>query len=172
MCPLVVNYLQPLKKALNGSNSIKFVGRINENDQSGFSNHLQLLNHVQEELLPICDSTYKYHFQIQFQTQSDESASANVIRRILQMHPVDRCSNVEISLCQLKEQSNKLPIKAVSKFFDRKCIKFDGDSIYLRITYIWQKIRNVRAICDHFKKVIKYFLFPSKNFWVHIIRRR
>ena len=121
MCRLVVNYLQPLKKALNDTHLITFIAGINENDPSKFSNHLQLLNHVQEELLPICDSSYGYKFEIRF--NSDKIAGANVIRQILQMPPIDRCSNVEISLHGLAYfyyehvlGRNKLPIEAISSF--------------------------------------------------------
>ena len=160
MCPLVVNYLQPLKKALNGSKLITFIGGIGGKDPSMFRNHLQLLNHIQDELLPMCDSSHGYKFKIQF--NSDTNAAANVIRIILQMHPIDRCSNVEIGLYGNFEQRNqlpRLPIKAISNFLHRKCDKFREDSnkiIYLRINLT--RIQNVQATCDHFKKVIKYFL--------------
>ena len=53
MCQLVAIYLQALKMALNESSLIYFIGKINENDPREFSTHLQLLSHIQEELLPI-----------------------------------------------------------------------------------------------------------------------
>ena len=163
-CNSVVNYLQPLKKSLNGSNLITFEARINENIQSGFSNHLQLLNHIQEELMPIFDSSHGYKFKVHF--DSDANAGVNVIRQLLQMHPIDRCSNVEITLYGLEEQPNQLPLEAISNFLhrNRKCgrIRQDSNEIYLRIKMA--EIQNVHATCDHFKKVIKYFSF-NLNFW-------
>ena len=35
-CQLAVNYLQPIKKALNGLNLITFIGKIDENYPTGF----------------------------------------------------------------------------------------------------------------------------------------
>ena len=134
---------------------ITFIGEINENDPNVFSNHLQFLNHIQEELLPICDSSFGYKFVIHF--NSDKLAGANVIRQLLQTHPIDRCSNVEISLYGNFEQPNELPIEAISNFLHRKCdrIRDDSNEIYLRINF--PKIQNVQATCEHFKKVIKDF---------------
>ena len=74
-CQLIVNYLQLLKKALNGSKLITFIVGINDKCPSMFSNHLKLLNHIQEELMPICDSSHGYKFTIHF--NSDKNTGAN-----------------------------------------------------------------------------------------------
>ena len=162
MCRLVVNCLQPLRKATNHSNLITLIGKIDKNDPTGFNNHLQLLNHVQEELLSICDSSRGYKFEIYF--FSKENAGSNVICRILQMHPIEKCSNVEISLYGIYGQPYLLPIEAISNFLHRKCnrIRKNSNEIYLRINLA--KIQNVQAICDHFRKVIKLRFFSSNLF--------
>ena len=159
-CNSVVNYLHPIKKALNYAKlMITFIGEIDENDPNVFSNHLQFLNHIQEELLPICDSSFGYKFVIHF--NSDKIAGANVIRQLLQMHPIDRCSNVEITLYGLEKQPNQLPLEAISNFLHRtrKCgrIRQDSNEIFLRINLA--NIQNAYATCEHFKKVIKIFSF-------------
>ena len=110
-CQLIVNYLQLLKKALNGSKLITFIVGINDKCPSMFSNHLKLLNHIQEELMPICDPSHGYKFTIHF--NSDKNIGANVIHQILQITPIQHCSNVEISFNGLS--SNQ--INCLSKQF-------------------------------------------------------
>ena len=58
----VVNYLQQLK--LNDSNLIHIIGAIDKNNLIDFSDNSQLLDHLRNELLPICGSSRRYKFEI------------------------------------------------------------------------------------------------------------
>lgn len=72
-CQLLLKYLQPVKEALNDSNLIHFVGDIDDNNPRRFRDHSQLLYHLQKYLLPICDSSRNYIFQIDFNSEMEAS---------------------------------------------------------------------------------------------------
>ena len=156
MCQRVVNYLQPLKKALSALNLINFTGAINEYDPFQFSTHLHLINHIQHELMPIFDLSIGYKFRIHF--LSNRFDGATVIASILQTSPIQQCLNVEIALCEIAHPI-ELPLEAISNFLHRKCTGINKNSVdrNLRINLQKFEIQNVRATCDHFKKVIRIF---------------
>ena len=150
ICQLVVIYLRPLKMALTGSNLMNFIGKINENDPREFSTHLQLLSHIQEELLPIFNSSLRFKFSIRF--TSNMNAGTNVISSILRMPPIQHSSNVEIGLYG-STQPIQLPIETISSFLHQKCDKIHKNSKSRDLRIYLPEIQNVRATCDHFKKV-------------------
>ena len=45
-----------IKYVLSDANNLIFRAGIDQNDQSNFNNHSQLLEHISNELIPICDS--------------------------------------------------------------------------------------------------------------------
>ena len=151
MCHLIVIYFQPLKMAPNKSHLTNFIGKIDENDPCEFNTHLQLLSHVQEEFLPIFNSSLGYRFTIYF--SSDRNSGTNVISSILQMPPIQHSSNVEIILFGLA-QPIQLPVESISNFLHQKYdgIHENSKDRYLRINL--PEIQNVHATCEHFKKVI------------------
>lgn len=153
------NYLQLLKKALNDANSIKFFCKIDQNDGHAFRNHSQLLNHVQNDLLAICDSSRGYAFVIDL--HSDTNAGANVMDQILEMHPIGRCSNLEIKIIEFygrSEHQIQLPIELISNWLHRKLdgINEKSKERFLRISS--ENIQNIREMCNHLKTVS----FPIK----------
>ena len=109
-CEKVKEYLQPVKNALKDSKSIRFVGDIDQDDKSSFSDHSVLLGYLSEQLLQICDSSRRYEFQINF--YSDKNSCTNVISSLLQMPPISRCSNFDIMLF-FTEEAQKLPVEAL-----------------------------------------------------------
>ena len=64
-CHLFVKHLKPLKTAFSDSTIIHFYADIGYR-QSNFGDPLQLLNHLRNKLLPICDSVRHYEFAIRF----------------------------------------------------------------------------------------------------------
>ena len=77
-CQSVVNYLKQLK--LNDSSLIHFIVAIKKNKRTHFSNHSQFLDHLRNELLPICGSSRAYKFDF---FSRDETARADLIEKIL-----------------------------------------------------------------------------------------
>ena len=151
-CHLFAQYLKPLKKALNDSNLIHFDAIIYKNDMRHFSGHSQLLCHLREDLLPICDSSRAYKFEIRF--FSDKSAGYDVIDQILQMHPINRgsCSKVEIILYGLAGQRTHLPLKTISNWLHRNLNGTVSKERFLRINSYY--IPYTQELCDYLKKVL------------------
>lgn len=162
-CRLVVNYLQPLKKALNGSNLIHFIGFIEKNNPYAFSNHSQLINHLQKELLPVCGSSRGYKFDISSYFHSDEKAREArertlIIASILEMDPIGRCSTIEIDLEGLNQPlQSQLPVGAITNWLHRRCaeIREKSEERFLRI-YSDNYIQNGREMCDYLKQVLNF----------------
>lgn len=146
---------------------INFTGIINENDRSCFNDHLQLLDHIRMELLPICASSLGYKFRIRF--DSDKNSATNVADKILQMHPIQRCSNVEISLYGLIGQLST-EFESILNWLNPKHggINEKSKERLLRI-YSYCTFPSALELCDHLKKVIKilifYFLFKYINIY-------
>ena len=150
-CELFVNYLLWLKMALNDSKLIHLICTVNPNGPNNFKNHFQLLEHVQNELLPICESSRGFKFEIEFYS----SADTNLIESLLQMPPIYCCSNVEIELYEFSKWPIQLPVESISGWLHPK---FDGNNgkskeRFLRIcSYNFQNAWEMR---DHLILVIK-----------------
>ena len=152
MCQSVVNYLQPLKSALKDSNIIYFSGVINQGQVFNyFTDHSKLLNHLQEVLMPICNSSRGYNFKILFYT--NKNTGSKVAATILQMPAIARCSTLKISLILLRDPI-QLPVEAISNWLHRR---YDGTNenrreLFLRIEVY--NIENIGDLYEHLKKVI------------------
>ena len=82
-CQLFGDLLPEIKGALNDSNEIFFGAGINQKDQSEFNDHSTLIGYLRDEFLPICDSSRRYEFFINF--DSDQDSGSKVISSILKM---------------------------------------------------------------------------------------
>ena len=89
---LLQNQFQLFKMAFSDLEKITLIARINQNDQTQFHDHSQLLDHFREQVLPICDSSPLYSFHIDF--KSDNDAGGNFIVQILQLPSINRCQKV------------------------------------------------------------------------------
>ena len=152
-CQSVVNYLQHLK--LNNSSLIHFVCIINENNRTHFNDHIQLLGHLQNELLPICGSSCSFKFEIDF--YSDEDSHTDLIAQILQLPQIDTCSNVDIKLrFAMHPILMQLPIEPISNWLHQNCdgTQEKSKERFLRIcpsNSFW-----AQKLCDHLKEVKIY----------------
>ena len=160
-CQSVVNYLQPLK--LNDT-LIHFIGFIHQTNRNNFISHSQLLDHLRNELLPICGSSRGYKFEI---FTLDEVSCKDLIAQILQMPPIVCCSNVEISIHGRINYPIQLPIEPISNWLHRNCEGREEmpKERFLRI--ISSKQVCVQELCDHLKKVT--ILLTLNNFWLKIL---
>ena len=165
ICQTCVNYLRPIKAVLNGS-LLSFCGIIHQDRPDQFDNHSKLLEHLSDELLPICALARGYKFEIYL--CSDDSAGTNVIDQILQMPQVDRSSNVKFELYYSSPSTLKsiqLPVKAISNWLHRTYdgIKIIGKTQTKRCLEIETfKITNATKMFDHIKKVL-FFLHIVTN---------
>ena len=157
MCQSVVNYLQPLKSALNDSNMINFTGLIcqDQDNQGCFTDHSKLLNHLQEGLMPICNSSRGYNFDIWFCT--NKNTGSKVAAAILQMPAIGRCSTLKIILRPIQDPI-QLPVEAISNWLHRR---YDGTNenrkqLFLQIGAY--NIGNIGDLYEHLKKVIIIYI--------------
>ena len=152
-CQIVVKYLQQLK--LNDSIVIHFIFAIKNNSRSDFGDHSQLLDHLRNELLPICGSSCGYKFEIYL--VSDEVSHTNIIAQILQMPRIDCCSNAEINLPVFAILPVQLlPIEPILIWLNQNCDGIDEKpkERFLRIySNSNLHIPSVQELCDHLKKV-------------------
>ena len=167
-CLLFENLLQQsLKPALDGS-VLAFGGDIDENDTSCFHNHLELLNYLRDRLLPICNKSREYKFDILF--DSDKSAAEHVIASILETPQLNHCSNAQFWIyygSQSDEPQLRLPIKEISIWLHRKCDREGKKSLHICAGGM-KKIKNIEAIINHLKEVL--FLLNILN--ACIIRKK
>ena len=164
-CLLFENLLQQsLKPALDGS-VLAFGGDIDENDTSCFHNHLELLNYLRDRILPICNKSCEYKFEISF--DSDKSAAEHVIASILETPQLNHCSSAQFRIYYgSNEPQLRLPIKEISIWLHRKCDREGKKSLH--IYSHGMKIENIEAIINHLKKVL--FLLNILN--ACIIRKK
>ena len=162
ICQTCVNHLRPIKEVLNGS-LLSFCGTIHQDRPDLLA---KLLEHLRDELLPICALARGYKFEIYL--CSDENAGTNVIDQILQMPQVDRSSNVKFELYYSSPSTLKsiqLPVKAISNWLHRTYdgIKIIGQTQTKRCLEIETfKITNATKMFDHIKKVL-FFLHIVTN---------
>lgn len=151
-CEFIERNLLPLKSALMDSVTIEFSANIDQNNRGDFINHSQLLDYIQNRLLPICHSSRGYRFCIKF--KSDTDSDANVIASLLQMSELKSYLNIEIKILP-REQERRLPIEAISNWLEKsvdgtECV--DKKERFLKIfTYGAQNTRemvdNLATVC-------------------------
>ena len=134
---------------------ITFIAYVGQNQNECFSDHLQLLNYIQNTFLPICSSSSGYQFDIYF--YSDANSAENIIASILKMDEIKNCSMVQIQIYDAEQ--TQLPVYEVSNWLEKSTdggenivqnlkerfleIRFNGDSC----------IQNARQMVDHLEKV-------------------
>ena len=108
-----IKHLKPLKAALSDLNLLHFDAEIIEDSVPDFSSRSNLLHHIRDELLPICElSSRAYKFTISF--QSLETNRAALIESILQIPQVGRCPNVALKISSLLNV--RLPVEAIAQW--------------------------------------------------------
>ena len=133
---------------------------INQEDQSHFSNHSSLIEHIRH-IVSICDSFHGYSFFFGLQTDSD--AAGNVIDLILKMPEVTSSSMVSISQFSLPLPVIQLPIETIANWLNRERHVLDHK----------KQERNLLLLCTaqnaHFQELCNFLLqvsFIFKSFAV------
>ena len=168
-CHLFVKHLKPLKAAFNDSTKIEFNADIGRGQihsvgegQNNFRDQLQLLNHLRNELLPVCDSVRRYEFAIRF--FSHGASATDILYAILRMQPINFSTNVEFNLYQPRGFLPQfVPVDAIdpiSAWLDRsndmvmKCKQQQKTPLDLKV-YLRgvRDVQNAQELFEHFKKV-------------------
>ena len=122
-CKRFIKHLKPLKPALSDMNLLYFDAEINEKFVHDFSSCSNLLHHLRDELLPVCESSRAYKFTIRFQPWEWKANIATTIESILQIPQIGRCPNValKISSCYISSYSNvQLPVEAIAQWLHQQ----------------------------------------------------
>ena len=160
-CRLFEDCLKSIKSALKDPIKICFVAYINRDDRSDFSDHSSVAIYLHYGLLPICDSSRCYEFNIDFDFDLDEYepdgfASMDLIYSILQISQVQSCSNVSIELSG-NSTSTFLPVEEILDWLAQKtadCVEIYDTKEQNR--FLWIKslcIPNIQEMWDHLKEV-------------------
>ena len=153
-CRLFEDCLNSIKPALKDSNKIRFEAVINQSDPSHFSDHSSVVIYLRDRLLPICNSSRRYVFDISF--YSDKNSAANLISSILQISQVQSCSNVSIEL--FGNHSARLPAEDISNWLGLKTVEgaeICGKKEEKRFLLIYSRIiEKAQEMWEHLKKVI------------------
>lgn len=172
-CQLVVNYLKPIKKALNDSNKVHIAVPINKNFHTCFNDYSQILNWLRNDLLTICDSSREYKFEISTIEWHSKSHTdrTSFIDSILQLAPIKLCANVEIRFDGDHLRPMKLPVKAISNWLHRKCEGI-GEKRFPRLRIYSSNIRNAQELCDHLKTVITIRILIFVVIWIFRVSKK
>ena len=124
-CQLFEDYLNAIKPALKNFNKLSFVADINQADPGHFSDHSSVGIYLRDRLLPICDSSRRYEFNIYISLESDENSATEVISSILQISQVQSCSHVSIvlSIELFGKQSARMPVEDISNWLTPKTVE-------------------------------------------------
>ena len=155
-CQLFVKLLQQLKEALKESNLILFCAIIQQEMPSQFKDHSALLDHVRNELLPICDTSHQYAFEITF--FSNQNADRATIESILQIPLIIRCTNVSIQICGTNRPTH-LPVESISNWLNgtvEEGTKIGGQKQREKLLRLGEWIQNTREMIDYLKEVHFY----------------
>ena len=157
-CKIFVNYLRGIEAiTLNDVNQINFIFPISKMCLSSFSDHLQIFNDLRKELLPVCGTPRSYKFELYFNygTNDVDTSGTNVIAQILQMHPINRCSNIELRLYGIIPPM-QWPIETISDWLHQKSdgIAEKSQKRFLKIySDEWKNLRNERELFGHLREV-------------------
>ena len=150
-CQLFGGLLPAIKGALNDSKEIFFGADIDQEDQSEFNDHSALIAYLRDEFLPICDSSRRYKFFINFET--DKNSGSEVISSILKMPQVVQCSNVDICL-QLINDPIELSVGEIAQWLNQKNDRIGKKKEEKFLKIYSYNIQNVLEIWKHLTEVL------------------
>lgn len=148
-CELFKGYLHAIKSALSDSNLIRFTVTIGQQIQY-FSSHIKLIEHLRNELLPICESSRHYQFVIC--DDMDTNTGAEIITSILEAPQIVCCPNVEIGIYKKNKTATQLSVEVIDKWLNHTVDKKKEQHKFLHI--FLSNIQNLLEICGHLTEVI------------------
>lgn len=153
--------LQILSPVLKDTNLTCIHGTIDKRKRGKlYKDHKELIEHFQNSLLPICDSSRGYLFELTF--NSDKKSANNVLASIIQMPSVGRCSTLSFNIHPFRVgymsgyHFDILPVEEISNWLHRE---YHNNKIgsqmqqekHLKISTC-ERV-NVQQICHRLKEV-------------------
>ena len=168
-CQLLISQLKTIKYVLSNANNLIFRAGIDQNDQTDFNCHSQLLEHICNEIIPICDSSHLSGYKFVINFNSDLDSASNIIASILQMEEIKRCFNIAFDFHA--DNPTNLPIESILNWLiiqksDRTNKQKEKEKI-LRIDA--HKIQNAQEICSAIIKVRYFTLDRNRCFAMFIM---
>ena len=120
--------------------------------------HTQFLEHIRTRLLPICNSSRAYKFDISLGSRS----APDIIASLLQMPEIKCCSNVKIKFEQKRKVHNQLPVEEISNWLERCGDGMEKAAKNKKVRYLsinMDDIQNAHEMIDHLKMVFYKYLF-------------
>ena len=150
-CQLFGSFLPSIMGAINDSCEILFVGNVDQNDPSEFSNSSKLIDYLRDGLLPTCNSSHRYIFEIHFSLE--ENSGTKVIESILKMPQIVQCPNVVIGLCCISGPI-QLPVKEIDQWLKQNngVIGKKKEKKFLKIYS--GNIENISGMCENLIEVL------------------
>lgn len=161
LCAQFVGHLKPIKSALKHSNLVTFSGDINEYYDCRFRSHLQLIDHLRYELLPICNSSRAFKFNISAD-EKDANVGTNVIASLLQFPQISRCPEVVITFEAFVPV--QLPIESIALWLSQKSDENKGQCLTKCLIIRMISVANALELCDRFAEISFNF---SCTFYLH-----
>lgn len=137
---------------------IEFYAFIDRNYYRDFSGYSQLIEHIRNNLLPICNLSRGYKFYIGF--GSDKNSAKNVIESLLQMPAIKQCSHVEFK--NFNGEKNQLPVDAISNWLERSADGIENKFQNTKEKFLEVKsfgINNAQEMLEHLKTVFLIILY-------------
>lgn len=140
--------LRPLARLLKGS-KFEFWAQISNSDHTP-----QILQHLGNQLLEICNACHSYKFDLLF-TPTNGTSAANAIATILQFAPINGSSNIvfDLDLCEMKMD---LPIESIANWLNRTFDRTNSSEEKQEARFLQIKISeisNASKMLDHLRKV-------------------
>lgn len=171
-CETVIEHLRSLKKSTiaKGPNSIIFNLKVWNDRRGYFKNKWDLLAHLENRVLPICDSfsARRYKFYVNF--ISDKQDLTEFIAFLLQIPAISRCLNIEIEANGANLPTN-LPVYVILNWLNRMPndgIKFNGREPrhrFLKIAIRTGWIENMHKMMWRYIKQVRFIHFTLFRFY-------
>ena len=143
------------------SDSYSWLTYYNRND-SLFAEYSHLLEHFQNELLPICESFRGYKLVIEYSMFCYRSydvprCDTGLLASILELPQIKRSAQFKIDLCcECDEEQTELPVEQISDWLNQKSDETErngGDQHNRFLQIRLQRIFNIFEMWDQLKKV-------------------
>lgn len=170
---MIESQLLPFKQALYDTNMVEFYAHVSENDRHHFNDHSQLLEHIRNQILPICNSSRGYYFYINF--ISNENSVSTMMASILKQSEIIRCSNIEIEFAMQYFEQKQLPIEEISCWLKQSACGIENSVQNLKKRFLeltlFVGIQNAQDLLEFLTKVRFVYLFKNTTNYLKLKNR-
>lgn len=141
-CEFIEKSLIQLRTMFDEHTMLKFNANISS-DSSDFRDHSQVVERINNHILPLCIQTRAFYFNIEF--ESDKNSITTLISKLLHLEQIKCCSKLIFSIDTEDQLKLNLPIEDVSAWLEKKA--------YLEFNQ-WFGIQNFHEMIEYLKQVI------------------